>query len=147
SVLAAPGAIARRMMQIRSLPSSKFARRGRANRWTWIPAVVGIRLRTACIQAIEWRGGIDYFGATATRQPSGRQGSPWGRRECCPAVGNRLTVDPRTLTPLVLVRIQVPQPSKINDLEGMALREVRAMSHLCRIGGRQKSFALLWRGR
>ena len=25
-------------------------------------------------------------------------------------VGNRLTVDPRTLTPLVLVRIQVPQP-------------------------------------
>ena len=28
-----------------------------------------------------------------------------------PAVGNRLTVDPRTLTPLVLVRIQVPQPS------------------------------------
>ena len=26
-------------------------------------------------------------------------------------VGNRLTVDPRTLTPLVLVRIQVPQPS------------------------------------
>jgi hypothetical protein len=26
------------------------------------------------------------------------------------ALGNRLTVDPRTLTPLVLVRIQVPQP-------------------------------------
>ena len=26
-------------------------------------------------------------------------------------LGNRLTVDPRTLTPLVLVRIQVPQPS------------------------------------
>ena len=25
-------------------------------------------------------------------------------------LGNRLTVDPRTLTPLVLVRIQVPQP-------------------------------------
>ena len=32
------------------------------------------------------------------------------------ALGNRLTVDPRTLTPLVLVRIQVPQPSKIKDL-------------------------------
>lgn len=27
------------------------------------------------------------------------------------ALGNRLTVDPRTLTPLVLVRIQVPQPT------------------------------------
>lgn len=27
------------------------------------------------------------------------------------ALGNRLTVDPRTLTPLVLVRIQVPQPN------------------------------------
>ena len=27
------------------------------------------------------------------------------------ALGNRLTVDPRTLTPLVLVRIQVPQPA------------------------------------
>ena len=26
-------------------------------------------------------------------------------------LGNRLTVDPRTLTPLVLVRIQVPQPA------------------------------------
>ena len=26
-------------------------------------------------------------------------------------LGNRLTVDPRTLTPLVLVRIQVPQPT------------------------------------
>ena len=26
------------------------------------------------------------------------------------SLGNRLTVDPRTLTPLVLVRIQVPQP-------------------------------------
>ena len=29
------------------------------------------------------------------------------------ALGNRLTVDPRTLTPLVLVRIQVPQPNLI----------------------------------
>lgn len=28
-----------------------------------------------------------------------------------PTLGNRLTVDPRTLTPLVLVRIQVPQPT------------------------------------
>ena len=28
-------------------------------------------------------------------------------------LGNRLTVDPRTLTPLVLVRIQVPQPSHL----------------------------------
>lgn len=28
-------------------------------------------------------------------------------------LGNRLTVDPRTLTPLVLVRIQVPQPAKL----------------------------------
>ena len=27
-------------------------------------------------------------------------------------MGNRLTVDPRTLTPLVLVRIQVPQPAQ-----------------------------------
>lgn len=31
------------------------------------------------------------------------------------AVGNRLTVDPRTLTPLVLVRIQVPQPNIFPD--------------------------------
>ena len=30
--------------------------------------------------------------------------------ECRASLGNRLTVDPRTLTPLVLVRIQVPQP-------------------------------------
>ena len=32
--------------------------------------------------------------------------APWRR-----LLGNRLTVDPRTLTPLVLVRIQVPQPT------------------------------------
>src|SRR6056297_1389249 len=31
-------------------------------------------------------------------------------------MGHRLTVDPRTLTPLVLVRIQVPQPNHVNDL-------------------------------
>ncbi len=30
-------------------------------------------------------------------------------------LGNRLTVDPRTLTPLVLVRIQVPQPFALNS--------------------------------
>jgi hypothetical protein len=28
-------------------------------------------------------------------------------------LGNRLTVDQRTLTPLVLVRIQVPQPTTL----------------------------------
>ena len=38
-------------------------------------------------------------------------------------LGNRLTVDPRTLTPLVLVRIQVPQPP---SLPGIRLhREIR----------------------
>lgn len=31
-------------------------------------------------------------------------------------LGNRLTVDPRTLTPLVLVRIQVPQPNSKTKL-------------------------------
>ncbi len=31
-------------------------------------------------------------------------------------MGNRLTVDPRTLTPLVQVRILVPQPLYFNDL-------------------------------
>lgn len=30
-------------------------------------------------------------------------------------LGNRLTVDPRTLTPLVLVRIQVPQPISLDQ--------------------------------
>ncbi len=38
--------------------------------------------------------------------PPHRRGRPHRRR----ALGNRLTVDQRTLTPLVLVRIQVPQP-------------------------------------
>ena len=37
-------------------------------------------------------------------------------------LGDSLTVEPRTLTPLVLVRIQVPQPPKfarfVNDLAG-----------------------------
>ena len=32
-------------------------------------------------------------------------------------LGNRLTVDPRTLTPLVLVRIQVPQPFKYQAID------------------------------
>ena len=47
------------------------------------------------------------------------------------SLGNRLTVDPRTLTPLVLVRIQVPQPLYFNDLEifvcdvPLVLREFR----------------------
>ena len=47
------------------------------------------------------------------------------------ALGYRLTVDPRTLTPLVLVRIQVPQPLFFNDLEifvwnmPLVLREFR----------------------
>lgn len=36
-----------------------------------------------------------------------KPGTPTGTAR---ALGNRLTVDPRTLTPLVLVRIQVPQP-------------------------------------
>jgi hypothetical protein len=31
-------------------------------------------------------------------------------------LGNSLTVEQRTLTPSVLVRIQVPQPNKINTL-------------------------------
>ena len=42
-------------------------------------------------------------------------------------LGNRLTVDPRTLTPLVLVRIQVPQPKIFNDLALIHLNSCRIM--------------------
>ncbi len=38
------------------------------------------------------------------------------------ALGNRLTVDPRTLTPLVLVRIQVPQPLSLLFFNNLATR-------------------------
>ena len=55
---------------------------------------------------------VDYLQATDTRRAY-RTGPATLR---VAALGNRLTVDPRTLTPLVLVRIQVPQPNNFNDL-------------------------------
>src|SRR5207245_7228516 len=59
--------------------------------------------------AVELLRGVDYFRAAATRQRARRIAVRYAR--CQPRLlGNRLTVDPRTLTPLVLVRIQVPQP-------------------------------------
>ena len=57
----------------------------------------------------------------AHQLPLMRRSQPWRRGSATQAVGNsrtqlallgnRLTVDQRTLTPLVLVRIQVPQPT------------------------------------
>ncbi|SJM30051.1 hypothetical protein BQ8482_120106 [Mesorhizobium delmotii] len=65
------------------------------------------------IAPIEGLGRLDYFPAAATRHARRhrRRGFLQPR-----LLGNRLTVDPRTLTPLVLVRIQVPQPSNFKHL-------------------------------
>ena len=54
--------------------------------------------------------GDPHAAGGADRGPG--RGRPGGERSCrvTEALGNRLTVDQRTLTPLVLVRIQVPQP-------------------------------------
>ncbi len=41
-------------------------------------------------------------------------------------------VERRTLTPLVLVRIQVPQPNKINDLAPISLKIHVADTEICR---------------
>ena len=46
-------------------------------------------------------------------------------------LGNRLTVDPRTLTPLVLVRIQVPQPNYFNDLAKFRRLNSRPVREFC----------------
>src|SRR5262249_44412879 len=55
--------------------------------------------------------GLDYLWATARRQAvSVPAPLHYVTRLRGLLLGNRLTVDPRTLTPLVLVRIQVPQP-------------------------------------
>src|SRR5690606_37129455 len=58
----------------------------------------------------QWRlPGINFFtkGIFIARSIGYKPPTPSG---AAPLLGNRLTVDPRTLTPLVLVRIQVPQP-------------------------------------
>lgn len=49
-------------------------------------------------------------------------------------LGNRLTVDPRTLTPLVLVRIQVPQPNCFpKSLKSAGLLAFHQVAEACRI--------------
>ena len=59
------------------------------------------------------------------------------------ALGNRLTVDPRTLTPLVLVRIQVPQPNSsfIRKLSSIRFPSASAWS-IARLFGRGVTFGL-----
>lgn len=51
---------------------------------------------------------LDYFHIIAEKPAASLRTRP-----LCRELGNRLTVDQRTLTPLVLVRIQVPQPTRM----------------------------------
>lgn len=66
------------------------------------------------IALIEGLGRLDYFPAAATRHARRHRRAARAVFFQPRLLGNRLTVDPRTLTPLVLVRIQVPQPLPMN---------------------------------
>ena len=63
-------------------------------------------------QRLKHRSGLTIF----RRRLQGTRGPLAAHPARQRLLGNRLTVDPRTLTPLVLVRIQVPQPNLFNDL-------------------------------
>lgn len=90
-----------------------------AVRW---PITKGLALRTAPRRSsgahLEFAFGLDYFA------PVDKSRGTIAATLFAAALGNRLTVDPRTLTPLVLVRIQVPQPRDFYQQDQMLTKAI-----------------------
>ena len=80
---------------------------GRAAIWLKLTPHAGLTILRRRIKRSHQRGAATRCRCRALQPPT------LARPPTSALLGNRLTVDPRTLTPLVLVRIQVPQPNRL----------------------------------